>query len=309
MAETSTLQRASNLRIEEELASLLEGKDRPHNVEHMGWQDPTTHILLGSIENQTFPHPASSLNDFWSNRGTAKLPFATPRVPTHANSVGGIRHRILSVQSLLDHIPVEGPSHHLVWRRSRDPGLQGNRIAAMFALGTDETCDVLANILTDLEGTIARDWNALLQGLTEWQGGASGRRHLANKLRMSFEDSPLEDGMEHPAEVIIAEALRSAKAQRVLGWLKGLCTDASRPSFAASVFRCLGRQDGVGTASWRVELVRDGLAIDNVEIRDAAVQAAESWGDSDSLDTLKAHADPEPWLQQYIVDVIEDLTS
>ena len=33
-------------------------------------------------------------------------------------------------------------------------------------------------------------------------------------------------------------------------------------------------------------LVRDGLAMDSVEIRDAAIQAAESWGDSELLDVL-----------------------
>ena len=158
--------------------------------------------------------------------------------------------------------------------------------------------------------TLVEMWAKLLDDLASWREvivDDDGQSRLAAKLQSSFEDSPLEDGMEHPAEGTIAEALRSAKDQRVLGWLKALCMDASQPSFAASVLRCLGRQDGVGTASWRVELVRDGLAIDNVEVRDAAVQAAESWGDSDSLDILRAHADPEPWLQQYIVDVIEDL--
>ena len=54
-------------------------------------------------------------------------------------------------------------------------------------------------------------------------------------------------------------------------------------------------------------LVRDGLAMDSVEIRDAAIQAAESWGDSELLDVLRSHSETEPWLQQYILDVIDDL--
>ena len=134
-----------------------------------------------------------------------------------------------------------------------------------------------------------------------------GRERFATKLWASFEDNPFEDGMDHPAEGIIAEALRSAKDQRVLEWLRTFCTDASQPSFAASVLRCLARYDHAGTASWRVGLVRDGLAIDSVEIRDAAVQAAESWGDADLLDVLGLHSEPEPWLRQYISDVIDDL--
>ena len=134
-----------------------------------------------------------------------------------------------------------------------------------------------------------------------------GRERFATKLWASFEDNPFEDGMDHPAEGIIAEALRSAKGQRVLEWLGTFSTDASQPSFAASVLRCLGRHGSVGTVPWRVGLVRDGLTMDSVEIRDAAVQAAESWGDTDLLDVLGLHSEPEPWLRQYIVDVIDDL--
>ncbi len=134
-----------------------------------------------------------------------------------------------------------------------------------------------------------------------------GQEHLAVKLWASFEDNPLEDGMEHPAEGFIAEALQPAKDQRILDWLRDLCADASHPSFAASVLRCLGRHGQVGSASWRVGLVRDGLAMDSVEIRDAAAQAAESWGGSELLDVLRTHYEPEPWLRQYISDVIDDL--
>ena len=133
------------------------------------------------------------------------------------------------------------------------------------------------------------------------------RDRLANKLWTSFEDEPVEDGMGHIAEEILDEALRSAKEQQVFDWLKAFCTDASQPSFAASVLQCLGRLDNVGTASWRVELVRAGLAIDDIEIRGAAVQATESWGGPDLIKVLKSHTEPEPWLQQYILDVIEDL--
>ena len=45
---------------------------------------------------------------------------------------------------------------------------------------------------------------------------------------------------------------------------------STQPVFAASVLRCLGRQEYLGTSSWRSELVRDALALDDVEIRDAA---------------------------------------
>ena len=143
----------------------------------------------------------------------------------------------------------------------------------------------------------------LQQSLVEEQG----QTQLAAKLHLAFEADPLEDGMFHPAEQIIEKALRSNESQRVLGWLRSLSLDAAHPSFSAEVLRCLGRQTHLGTASWRTELVRDGLAMDNAEIRDAAVRVAEWWGDRDMRTVLKSHSEPETWLQSYIRDVIEDL--
>ena len=130
---------------------------------------------------------------------------------------------------------------------------------------------------------------------------------LANKLHVAFETEPLEDGMHHQAEDIIEQALQSGEDVRILEWLRAFSLDDTQPSFAASVLRCLGRQEHLGTSSWRSELVRDALALDDVEIRDAAVQAAELWGDSDIQPVLKSHSEPESWLRDYICDVIDDL--
>ena len=104
------------------------------------------------------------------------------------------------------------------------------------------------------------------------------QERLEARLRAAFEADPLEDGMYHPAEEIIGEALQSTDGQRVLERLKAFSLDAAHPSFPASVLRCLGRQERPGTGEWRTGLVHDGLASTHVEIRDAAVQAAELWG-------------------------------
>ena len=130
---------------------------------------------------------------------------------------------------------------------------------------------------------------------------------LTYKLHAAFDTEPLEDGMHHKAEDIIEQALQSGEDERTLEWLKDFSLDAAQPVFAASVLRCLGRREYPGTSSWRSELVRDALAVDDIEIRDAAVQAAELWGDRDMLPVLKSHSEPEPWLQDYIFDVIDDL--
>ena len=129
---------------------------------------------------------------------------------------------------------------------------------------------------------------------------------FSNKLHAAFETEPLEDGMHHKAENIIEQALHDDD-ERILDWLKDFSLDDTQPAFAASVLRCLGRQEYLGTSLWRSELVRDVLALDDVEIRDAAVQAAELWGDPHILPVLKSHYEPESWLRDYISDVIDDL--
>ncbi|MDE2887385.1 MAG: hypothetical protein OXR72_04165 [Gemmatimonadota bacterium] len=133
------------------------------------------------------------------------------------------------------------------------------------------------------------------------------RNKLAIWLYSAFEDEPFENGMNHPADQMIENALRSASEQRILEQFDALCLDVERPSFASSILRCLGRQTEIGNAAWRAGLVRDALATDDVEIRDAAVHAAEYWGGAEIVDTLISHSEPVPWLRDYIRDVIDDL--
>ena len=47
--------------------------------------------------------------------------------------------------------------------------------------------------------------------------------------------------------------------------------------------------------------------MDDVEMRDAAVQAAESWGGREVVDVLMSHDEPEPWLRECIPEIIDDL--
>ncbi len=133
------------------------------------------------------------------------------------------------------------------------------------------------------------------------------QNRLAISLYSAFEAEPFEDGMDHPADQIIENALRSTRDERILEQFGALCLDIERPSFASLVLRCLGRQTDLGNAAWRAGLVRDALAADDIEIRDAAVHAAESWGGAEIADVLIPHNEPEPWLGDYIREVIEDL--
>ena len=133
------------------------------------------------------------------------------------------------------------------------------------------------------------------------------RTQLAYRLNAAFEAEPVEDGMDHSAEDIIREVLLSTEEPLIFEWLQGFCLDAARPNFAASVLRCLARQPDPCTTSWRTDLVHSALDMDDAEIRDAAVQAAEFWGGQDIRNVLEAHNEPLQWLRNYVRDVIEDL--
>ena len=133
------------------------------------------------------------------------------------------------------------------------------------------------------------------------------QERLAVMLRIAFETEPFEDGMDHPADQIIENALLSTEDQRILDWFSAFSLDAKHPSFASSVLRCLGRQTHIGTAAWRAGLVRNALAMGDIEIRDAALQAAESWGGQEIVDVLMSHDEPEQWLRECIPEIIDDL--
>ena len=139
-----------------------------------------------------------------------------------------------------------------------------------------------------------------------FEGDYQENQRRTIKLIVAFEETPLEDGINHPAEWFLDEALRLVDVQHVLVWLRTLVTDVRRPLFASSVLRCLGRRRP-GTPAWRAGIVRAVLAADDVEMRDAAVQAAESWGGIEVREVLQSHFEVRPWLRAYLDEVIEDL--
>ena len=133
--------------------------------------------------------------------------------------------------------------------------------------------------------------------------GEAERERLARRLSRAFETEPLEDGWSHPAEDILAGVFAHERAAE---WLTALCVGPARTSDAASTLACLARLHRPGDGTWRKELVRRALAIEDIELRDAAVQAAESWADRELGDILRHHRDRVSWLQDYIERVIRD---
>ena len=132
------------------------------------------------------------------------------------------------------------------------------------------------------------------------------KERLEFRLRVAFDAEPLEDGINHPAEQIIGEALQSVDRSHTLACLRALSVDADHPGLSASVLRCLSRSRP-GTSAWRAGIVRSALGAEDVEMRDAAVQAAESWGGAEMRDVLRRHNEVISWLRTYIRDVVDDL--
>ena len=130
---------------------------------------------------------------------------------------------------------------------------------------------------------------------------------LERELDTAFEEMPFEDGVSHPAEVVLEDAFRSVGNSNPSKWFLQMIQDKREPYLTSSILRCLGRLQ-IGNSEWRTKIVKEALANNDVEVRDAAVQAAESWGNSDVLEVLKKHTENIPWLRSYINGVIKDLT-
>lgn len=135
---------------------------------------------------------------------------------------------------------------------------------------------------------------------------ADRRRQLEMALWNVFDAEPLEDGMTHPGEQVIATAVQ--ESERSLDWLKRFALTATAPAFAASTLRCLSRID-VGTSEWRARLVAEVLASEDVQMRDAALQAAEEWGGGHLREVLESHLASEPvdWLRRAMKDVVQSM--
>ena len=130
---------------------------------------------------------------------------------------------------------------------------------------------------------------------------------LLRELMADFVSEPVEAGMAHEAERTLSRALSNNPIDEVLDWIAEFSTDVGRPSLSASTLLCLANLPKPGTIEWRVDLVRDALDTGHVEIKDAAIQAVEVWGDSDLANVLSAHQEDVPWLRDYIQSVIDDL--
>lgn len=127
---------------------------------------------------------------------------------------------------------------------------------------------------------------------------------LRNLLRV-LASEPVEDGRNHPAEVLLRGYWEEHPDH--LSWSEAL-EGAERPGLFADFLRLAGRVRPSGK-NLRDRILEDGLASASVEVRDAAVQAAELWADSSAAAALARHHEDVPWLADYIDRVRREIGS
>ena len=194
---------------------------------------------------------------------------------------------------------------------------KGRESLAFSHFQTQPLWDILESVITinpSRHETVPSDFKArenlfpFVVSVAYFEQNKIQKEGLLLKLRSSFDTEYLEDGVVHPAEQIIKNALTSVNSQDVYEWLGEIVADVGHTQLAASVLRCLGRCK-LEPLAWRVEIVQTALASNDLELRDAAVQAAETWGEIEFCDILKHHSEVVPWLGSYIEEVSRDLES
>ena len=120
-------------------------------------------------------------------------------------------------------------------------------------------------------------------------------------------EESIEDRILHPADNYIEEELKSGSDVRELySW----CSEnlESGAPHLAEVLHCISRLEKKITGKDGKQLMLSALKNSNLDVREAAICAFESWGGHDSISALKQYVESEPidWLRNYANKVIED---
>lgn len=117
-----------------------------------------------------------------------------------------------------------------------------------------------------------------------------------------IDEETVEDGHTHSAEPVLRKYIEHYGATGLIEHAFA----AESPIRSADLIRLLGRISEVANEHRRV-IVERGLASPHFAVRDAALQAAESWEDGSLVDLLNGHRDLVPWLNQYAEKIMRDL--
>lgn len=196
-----------------------------------------------------------------------------------------------------------GVSHGLTLAEwSPDTKNQPSDLASLMLMGAYE----VGKIFFELAAADPDGVSTLQLRLESFTDELRRQARFEEQLQGMFIAEPIEDGVTHPAQNLIEKALEEDEPL-VSEWIRAF-VDTQRPSFAAAALKCAGRLLSPGSEQWRMSLVEQALKHEDPEVRDAAVQALESWGGERAVEILKKHHEPRPWLRDYIDRVIRDLS-
>lgn len=120
------------------------------------------------------------------------------------------------------------------------------------------------------------------------------------KLVAALHAEPHEAGMQHPIEGAIRLALEANPERTLVGLLR-FCTSPLKPVAGAAILDMVAHiAPAPGGPAWRMQLVRSGLAHQNVAVRDAAMalmDARPEW--EHCLPALLDHRENVPYLAEY----------
>lgn len=124
----------------------------------------------------------------------------------------------------------------------------------------------------------------------------------------ALEQEPVEDGLAHPVEEVLAEAFRVIDETPV--WVHTVLIGMlDNPALAAGLLRCLGRVGYTAVGPSGTSLVMIGLGHDHVVVREAAIVAIEHWARPELASLLASHRERVQWLADYARQVVSDLST
>lgn len=127
-----------------------------------------------------------------------------------------------------------------------------------------------------------------------------------NAILSSLAAEQVEDGHSHAAEEILESTMASYGF--VAEWTQLLFRDRihrKMTSVAADLLICVGRLPLAKSMPWGRSMAATALRLDDLELREAAVYAVESWGGAEELELLRNHSEEVDWLAEYIQQVLD----
>jgi hypothetical protein len=128
---------------------------------------------------------------------------------------------------------------------------------------------------------------------------------VARDVYNTLQQEPLRDGFYHPAESILVQAF-AVQPKAAADWFCKYLSQRPTSSTSAEILRLLSRFTPY-TPEWRRNIVEVALLSTSAEVRDAAMQAVESWADPALVSVLRAHSESERWLAKYAEQIVRDL--